>query len=157
MAGTIPVERSHVIRSAALLILGTVLIDQVTKALATAAAAGNTSGAIVPVANPEFSLGLAAASVPVTVAVCAVGIVVFGGHAMRVALASRMPAWVPALLVGGAMSNLFDRLAFHAVRDFLATPWVVFNLADVAVVVGLFGLLAARRSAGKVTLEEVSS
>ena len=46
-------------------------------------------------------------------------------------------------------------------RDFLATPWVVFNLADVAVVVGLGGYLLARlravRTRTAVMPEEVTT
>jgi signal peptidase II len=54
------------------------------------------------------------------------------------------------LIVGGAVGNAIDRLAYGAVFDFAhfhittATwnfSWYVFNLADVAIVVGVAGLL----------------
>lgn len=131
-------------RSAALFAVATVLVDQVSKAVATGLAAGHTSGAIVPLPNPELSLGLARASVPVTVVACALGIVAFGGYAVLAALDGRLRAWVPGFLVGGALSNLLDRVVVGAVRDFLATPWVIVNVADVAVVAGVLGFLAAR-------------
>jgi signal peptidase II len=73
----------------------------------------------------------------------AVGILAAGAHTLRLAHQGRMPGWVPALLVGGAASNLVDRLAFGAVHDFLATPWVVFNLADLAVAAGVGGFVLA--------------
>ena len=54
------------------------------------------------------------------------------------------------LIIGGAIGNGIDRLAYGAVVDFvlfhITTPsfnfvWYVFNLADVAIVAGVAGLL----------------
>lgn len=50
-----------------------------------------------------------------------------------------------ALMTAGALGNLYDRLRYHAVRDFLEVlfiQWPVFNLADsfICVGAGLFGL-----------------
>jgi signal peptidase II len=47
--------------------------------------------------------------------------------------------WLPAgLLVGGALGNLADRVRDGAVTDFIDFPyWATFNLADVAIVVGV--------------------
>lgn len=51
------------------------------------------------------------------------------------------------LLIGGALGNALDRLTWGAVADFLnvsccgiANPWA-FNLADIAIFVGAFGLI----------------
>lgn len=42
------------------------------------------------------------------------------------------------LLLGGALGNLYDRLALGVVRDFLRIGiWPMFNLADTAIVVGV--------------------
>ncbi len=42
-----------------------------------------------------------------------------------------------ALIMGGAVGNLFDRLVYGYVIDFIDIKvWPVFNLADSAVVVG---------------------
>lgn len=51
-----------------------------------------------------------------------------------------------ALIIGGALSNILDRLARGAVADFFhfhvgQFSWYVFNLADVAVVAGVALLL----------------
>jgi signal peptidase II len=63
---------------------------------------------------------------------------------------SRLTALSLGLLIGGATGNAIDRLAYGAVADFAhfhvttATwnfSWYVFNLADVAVVVGILGFL----------------
>ena len=41
------------------------------------------------------------------------------------------------LVLGGAISNLIDRLTFHAVFDFLDIHrWPVFNVADIAITIG---------------------
>jgi signal peptidase II len=63
---------------------------------------------------------------------------------------SRLAAIALGLIIGGAMGNAIDRLTFGAVADFVllhaSTPtwhfeWYVFNLADVAIVAGVIGLL----------------
>ena len=53
-------------------------------------------------------------------------------------------AWVSfGLLVDGAASNIADRIFSGAVTDYIDPSfWPAFNLADVAIVVGVFGLLA---------------
>lgn len=50
------------------------------------------------------------------------------------------------LIVGGAVGNVIDRLAYGAVFDFLqlhwgSWSWYVFNVADAAIVAGVVGLL----------------
>ena len=63
---------------------------------------------------------------------------------------SRWSALSLGLIIGGAIGNAIDRVAYGAVADFAhfhittATwnfSWYVFNLADVAIVVGVAGLL----------------
>ncbi|HUG63265.1 MAG TPA: signal peptidase II [Methylomirabilota bacterium] len=51
-----------------------------------------------------------------------------------------------ALIVGGALGNLVDRVAYGAVVDFIylhafGYSWYVFNLADTWIVAGVAGLL----------------
>ena len=53
----------------------------------------------------------------------------------------------PAALIGGAAGNIVDRLRHRAVTDFLdvyigAAHWPAFNLADVAITLGVVLLLA---------------
>ncbi|MDX1620369.1 MAG: signal peptidase II [Nitriliruptorales bacterium] len=106
--------------------------DQVSKAWAHA-----TSSALVePVTNPDLALGVASGD-PVTLTITMlVGLVVFGWHVvLRVRRGALSPV-AAGLLIGGAAGNLVDRALLGSVRDFLSTPWVVFNLADVALVVG---------------------
>ena len=63
---------------------------------------------------------------------------------------SRLSAVALGLIIGGAIGNGIDRLAYGAVVDFVllhadtatwAFNWYVFNLADVAIVAGVAGLL----------------
>ena len=113
-----------------------VAVDQLTKA---AASLLGDSAVTHPIANSEFSLGLAGGSLSAMVAVTIVGIIAFGAFVVREAVRGRFPPWVPGLLLGGAVSNLADRVALGSVRDFVATPRLVWNLADLAVLVGLAG------------------
>jgi signal peptidase II len=63
---------------------------------------------------------------------------------------ARLTALALGLIIGGAAGNALDRLAYGWVADFVffhiktATwrfDWYVFNLADVAIVAGVIGLL----------------
>ena len=55
----------------------------------------------------------------------------------------RRYVWIPTgLLLGGALGNILDRLRDGAVTDFVKLPlWPAFNLADVAITVGVLTLL----------------
>jgi signal peptidase II len=62
----------------------------------------------------------------------------------------RLTALALGLIIGGAIGNAIDRIAYGAVVDFvlfhITTPsfnfvWYVFNLADAAIVAGVIGLL----------------
>jgi signal peptidase II len=63
---------------------------------------------------------------------------------------SRLTAVALGLIIGGAVGNAIDRLVFGAVFDFILLHlttssftfrWYVFNLADVAIVAGVIGLI----------------
>jgi signal peptidase II len=63
---------------------------------------------------------------------------------------ARLTALALGLIIGGAIGNAIDRLAYGWVADFVffhistanwRFDWYVFNLADVAIVAGVFGLL----------------
>jgi signal peptidase II len=56
--------------------------------------------------------------------------------------ADRPGMWVAVgLLAGGALGNLADRVRIDSVTDFIDLPlWPTFNLADVAIVLGVAGL-----------------
>jgi signal peptidase II len=59
---------------------------------------------------------------------------------------NRLMAWSVGLIMGGAVSNAIDRLVLGGVADFFSLHafgfyWYVFNIADVAIVAGVVGLL----------------
>jgi signal peptidase II len=70
---------------------------------------------------------------------------------------SRLSAVALGLIIGGAIGNAIDRLVHGAVMDFVlfhitaatwSFQWYVFNLADVAIVAGVVGLLYESLLAG---------
>jgi signal peptidase II len=59
---------------------------------------------------------------------------------------SRLEALALALIIGGALGNVVDRIAYGAVADFVHLhwgewSWYVFNVADAAIVVGVVALM----------------
>lgn len=65
--------------------------------------------------------------------------------------ASRPLAWLPVgLLLGGALGNALDRIRIGAVIDYVKLPnWPAFNLADVAITVGVILLVAVIERAAR--------
>ncbi len=70
---------------------------------------------------------------------------------------SRLSGIALGLIIGGAIGNALDRLVHEAVMDFVlfhitaatwSFQWYVFNLADVAIVAGVVGLLYESLFAG---------
>jgi len=55
-------------------------------------------------------------------------------------------AYLIALIIGGALGNLLDRIYYHAVPDFIDLHlsnhhWFIFNIADIFITLGIIGLL----------------
>ena len=53
-----------------------------------------------------------------------------------------------ALIVGGSLGNLFDRIKYYAVPDFIDIHigdfhWFIFNVADIFITIGIIGLIFA--------------
>ena len=51
-----------------------------------------------------------------------------------------------ALIIGGSLGNLFDRIYYYAVPDFIDVHignfhWFIFNVADIFITVGIIGLI----------------
>lgn len=51
-----------------------------------------------------------------------------------------------ALIIGGSLGNLFDRIYYYAVPDFIDVHvgnfhWFIFNVADIFITVGIVGLM----------------
>lgn len=125
-----------------------VAVDQGTKALATSLVDRGERVEVLPflafenVRNKGVAFGLGD-----DISAVVVGATVVVLLALLVFLASRSRTgwliWLPAaLLIGGALGNLADRVRDGAVTDFIDLPlWPTFNLADVSIVVGVLLLL----------------
>ena len=55
-------------------------------------------------------------------------------------------AYLLAITVGGSLGNLFDRIYYYAVPDFIdfhigSYHWFVFNIADIFISLGIIGLI----------------
>ena len=55
-------------------------------------------------------------------------------------------AYLVAMIIGGALGNLFDRIYYYAVPDFIDLHfrnfhWFIFNVADIFITVGIIGLI----------------
>ena len=55
-------------------------------------------------------------------------------------------AYMFALVIGGSLGNLFDRIYYYAVPDFIDLHlgnyhWFIFNVADIIITVGIIGLV----------------
>ena len=51
-----------------------------------------------------------------------------------------------ALIIGGSLGNLFDRIYYYAVPDFIDLHlgnyhWFIFNVADIFITVGIIGII----------------
>jgi signal peptidase II len=125
-----------------------VAVDQGTKALATSLVDRGERVEVLPflafenVRNKGVAFGLGG---DISALVVGATVVVLLGLLFFLASRSRTgwPIWLPAaLLIGGAVGNLADRVRDGAVIDFIDLPlWPTFNLADVSIVVGVLLLL----------------
>ena len=55
-------------------------------------------------------------------------------------------AYLLAIIIGGSLGNLFDRIYYYAVPDFIDFHiknyhWFIFNVADIFITLGIIGLL----------------
>ncbi len=56
-------------------------------------------------------------------------------------------AYLISLILGGSLGNLFDRIYYYAVPDFIdlhigSYHWFVFNVADIFITIGIIGLIS---------------
>ena len=57
-----------------------------------------------------------------------------------------LSAYLFAIIIGGSLGNLFDRIYYYAVPDFIDLHlgnfhWFIFNIADIFITVGIIGLI----------------
>jgi signal peptidase II len=134
-------------RAFSLVALGAVLLDQLTKAAVSRLPLGADIALVPGVLSITHARNTGAAfsmfhgqNAPLII----VTLAVLAGIAWhwRKMPAGHAPYW--ALIVGGAIGNLIDRVRIGGVTDFIAFSfWPAFNVADVAVTLGAL-LLAYR-------------
>ena len=57
-------------------------------------------------------------------------------------------SYLIALIIGGSLGNLFDRIYYYAVPDFIDLHignyhWFIFNIADIFITLGIIGLVVS--------------
>jgi signal peptidase II len=138
------------IRAIALGVL-VVAVDQASKAIAADALGPGERIDIVlgfelaDVRNRGIAFGLLADGQALVVGVTAVALVLIAGYfALN---PSRPGLWIGVgLLSGGAVGNLIDRVRADEVTDFIDPPlWPAFNVADIAIVVGILLVVLVHR------------
>jgi signal peptidase II len=125
-----------------------VAVDQGSKALVTSELAPGERTEVLPflafenTRNRGVAFGLAG-DVSAALIGAALGVLVVFLVFLLLRGGSSRTIWLPAaLLVGGALGNLADRVREGAVTDFIDLPgWPTFNLADVAIVAGVLLLM----------------
>ena len=103
---------------------------------------------LVMVWNPGVSYGLFAQDgIAGKLALVGFALLICAALIFWLARQTRMlPAIAIGLIIGGALGNAIDRLIYGAVADFFSLHafgyhWYVFNLADIAIVLGAAGLV----------------
>jgi len=123
--------------------VSTVAAVIVADQFAKAASPHLRSAAVVPVRNPGMITGWDPISVAGLVVVSVVVLLAFIGIVGRWAVQLDISPIIPALVCGGVVAHTIDRLRFGAVRDFIATGWLIIDVGDLAVVTGLVALTVA--------------
>lgn len=124
--------------------LAVIAIDQATKIVAPAMDRTPLGSVIEPGLNRAYSLGVLEGSPILLILGTAMAITAGAIWSARAVRSGRLPVWASALLVGGASSNLIDRIARGGVLDFIAGPWFVWNLADLGIAIGLIRMVRSK-------------
>lgn len=131
--------------------------DQAVKALVVAAIPASASVPIIPgifslthVENTGVAFGLLAGASPLVTVLAALTLVflLFYNKGRQIGTGAAWPGI--AAMAGGAAGNLIDRVRLGYVVDYLDVHvWPVFNLADIAIVLGAAVLIIAFSREGR--------
>jgi len=96
---------------------------------------------LVHVRNAGVAFGFLSGGGAVVYVVTSAALVAIAGYLL--ARPQRPWLWLPSgMLIGGAISNLIDRIASGYVTDFIKLPhWPAFNVADMSITFGVIALL----------------
>ena len=136
----------------ALIILITALIDQITKFLVAVNMDVNTSVTLIKnvfnityITNNGVAFGMFSNLSYVIILLSVVLLVVLTNE-LKKYFNSNLCVFSYALIVGGLLGNLIDRIIFGHVRDFIDIAFInfpVFNMSDIFITVGVIMLLIA--------------
>jgi len=122
-----------------------VIIDQITKAIATAR--------LTLVRNTGAAFGLFRDQTIIFILISAIAIICIGFYLIKKKTSYYLPL---SLILGGAVGNLIDRLRFGYVVDFIDLRfWPVFNVADSCITIGaviLFFVIIRGKDASRIFL-----
>jgi signal peptidase II len=136
-----------------------VILDRITKRIVTQQLPNGQAHTVIPgvfrisdvhnigAAFSMFAENASPATVRnILIAFSAVAVVVLTGMLWRVGRHLTVTSVALALILGGAFGNLYDRIVYHYVVDFLEVHivhyhWPDFNLADSCIVIGACLLL----------------
>ena len=157
-----PAQSADALQWVALVVIAlvTIVADQVTKLIARNSFTPNDPFEVLPffhftnTINTGIAFGQFRDNQIIVIAGSVIAIafmlIYFGRSGGRHSL---LPVAI-GLLVGGATSNLFDRIAQGHVTDFLeVSHFPVFNLADAAITAGVIGLLITLLASERVKSE----
>lgn len=151
-----------------------VLVDRLSKAWVMANIPLYHETAPIPFLYPYFSFlhsantgvafGLFQGGSIIFTVVAAIAVIAIAIYSFRGSEQSWLMATSLGLMLGGAAGNLWDRIAYGAVVDFIKVQasenlvWPMFNLADSAIVVGtilliIFLLLDERKARNEKSLQ----
>ncbi len=131
----------------AIVVLGVVLLDQLSKFVVGSFVALNDRVIVVNdffyISNVQnngvaFSFLQGNIWIPIWLSVIALGIILFFHDRIQ----TKAQAVFVGLIAGGIIGNFIDRISFGAVTDFIDFSfWPAFNAADAALTVGIIGLI----------------
>lgn len=91
------------------------------------------------VKNTGIAFGVLEGESRIVLIAAALATLVVIGSIVWIHRASKSVSIAGAIIIGGAMGNLVDRVRLGYVRDvFVVGPWPTFNVADSAITVGVF-------------------
>ncbi len=132
-----------------LIVIVIVLFDQITKVIIINTFSQHQSKVIIPkllsftyIPNTGigFSLLQGMNTFLIVVVVAIIFLIMYYKH--KIKEENKIPQEFFAFIVAGALSNLVDRIAYGFVVDFIDMHiWPAFNLADIAITIGIIGLI----------------
>jgi signal peptidase II len=89
---------------------------------------------------PDYAFGFGGGSAAM-LTIAAIGMLgVFLVVAYQLVARLEVSPILPALVAGGTLGNVVDRVRLGAVTDFVAAPSAILNVGDIAVALGVLGL-----------------